>query len=162
MPDSTSQTVKQTSTGQRTEARWYIPEAMAAWFVPGLGHYLMGEKKRGIILLICISSLWFGGLLIGGPGIVNWHSQSAPIVRLGQYGLFQTFMFEWVRNNYMQPMPADITADEKPNNGRIAYRQSFNRLEEQGVLYAAIAGLMNVLAIIDVIHRRGPREGKDG
>ena len=143
-------------------ARWYVPEAMAAWFVPGLGHFLIGEKRRGIILLLCISSLWFGGLLLGGPGIVDWHSQSAPIVRIGQYGLFQTFAFEWFRKNYMTPVPADLKPGELAADSlTIHYRQSFNRLEEQGVLFAAIAGMLNIMALLDVVHRSPPGSGSD-
>lgn len=136
--------------------RWNVPEAMATWFVPGLGHYLIGEKKRGLILFVCISSLWFGGLFIGGPGVIDWYSQSVPIVRKGQYGLFQTFAFEMVRTRYMQPVAPGMTPADMNQPGRIGYRPSLNRLEEQGVLYASVAGLLNVLLIIDVVHRGGP------
>lgn len=148
------------STPSRTDddasgGQWNVPEAMATWFVPGLGHYLIGEKKRGVILFVCISMLWFGGLLIGGPGVVDWYSQSVPIVRKGQYGLFQTFAFEMVRTRYMQPVPPGMSADEVGRTGRITYRPSLNRLEEQGVLYASVAGLLNILLILDVVHRGG-------
>lgn len=146
------------STSSRTETtagRWNVPEAMATWFVPGLGHFLIGEKKRGAIFFVCISMLWFGGLLIGGPSVIDWYSQSVPIVRKGQYGLFQTFAFEMVRTRYMQPVPPGMSTDEISRPGRIAYRPSLNRLEEQGVLYASVAGLLNILLIIDVVHRGG-------
>ena len=142
-----------TSKTPESGARWYVPEAMATWFIPGLGHYLIGEKRRAIILFSCITLLWVSGLLIGGPGVIDWNSTSAPIVRRGQYGLFQSFAFEWYRKRYMLVVPAGLAAGELPKTSKILYRQSFNRLEEQGVLFIAIAGMLNIMAVIDVVHR---------
>lgn len=129
---------------------------MAGWFVPGLGHVLIGETRRGLILGACILSLWIGGLLIGGPGVIDWHSTTAPIVRKGQYGLFVTLGFEWLRNRYLVEISPRQTVSA--GSGRIGYRPSYNRVEEQGVLFVALAGLLNIIVIIDLIHRSGDLE----
>ena len=41
------------------------------WLCPGLGHVLMGDVRRGLILGITIWGLFLSGLLIGGVGVVD-------------------------------------------------------------------------------------------
>jgi hypothetical protein len=42
-----------------------------AWAVPGLGHFLIGQKARGFLFMICIHGLFAAGLLIGGIRVIN-------------------------------------------------------------------------------------------
>ena len=45
--------------------RWRPGAAALAWLLPGLGHLALGERQRGLVLLVAISALYSAGLLIG-------------------------------------------------------------------------------------------------
>ncbi|MFW6032866.1 MAG: DUF6677 family protein, partial [Phycisphaeraceae bacterium] len=60
-----------TASNSDVHLRWNPTSALAGWLVPGLGHLLLGEKRRGIILLVTILALWVGGLLLGGVGVID-------------------------------------------------------------------------------------------
>ncbi|MCG8512167.1 MAG: hypothetical protein MI741_23365 [Rhodospirillales bacterium] len=146
--------------------QWYPLEAVAGWVVPGLGHILLGERRRGLILMICIAGLWFSGVLIGGLGVVDWKKPNAPFLWFGQAFVAPTFAANWMINNqrFGPIIPEDPLPPDDISNDASTYRPSFNRVEEQGVLYTAIAGLLNLMALIDVIYRdpRSPRYRKPG
>ncbi len=57
---------------QSADVQWNITAAIAAWVCPGLGHLLLGQIKRGIILMITIGVLWTGGLALGGIDVIDW------------------------------------------------------------------------------------------
>src|SRR5689334_6624988 len=46
------------------ESQWRLDAALAAWVVPGLGHYLLGEGRRAAILFVCIMIPWIWGFLL--------------------------------------------------------------------------------------------------
>lgn len=138
-------------------SRWHLTAALAAWLVPGLGHYLLGQRRRGLILAVSIGLLWLGGLLIGGVGAID--RTAHPAWFLGQMLVSPSVIVEYYHVRLRtagrdEPMPG-----EDP-----AYRPSFARTNEQGVLYTALAGMLNLLAVIDVLYRdpRDPRNPRHG
>lgn len=44
---------------------------LAAWFLPGLGYWILGQKVRALTVGICIIGLFLGGLLLGGIRIIE-------------------------------------------------------------------------------------------
>lgn len=121
--------------------RWNFLAAIAAWAVPGLGHYLLGQPKRGVILLISIGLLWTAGLLVGGISVID--RQDHPAWYLGQMLLAPSVAVNYVHQYLPEPMPGPSPA----------YTPSIARVQEQGILYTALAGLLNLLAILDVLYR---------
>ena len=115
---------------------WHIGAALAAWLLPGLGHYLIGERQRGLIIGITIMVLWLAGLFIGGVSVIDTSAA-------WQWFIAQGCMApSWLTNFYVQGA-----------RGTEGFEASFGRVAEQGILYTAMAGLLNVLAIIDVAYR---------
>ncbi len=138
--------------------RWNPLEAVFAFLLPGLGHVLLGEVKRGLIIGGFTLALFFGGLLLGGIAIVDRDAPNPPFVRVFQVFLAPTWAAEWVREHHLVAAPrtqgsALLFAEDPPLTAR-TYTPSFGRMEEQGVLYTAVAGLLNVMAIVDVLYRR--------
>jgi len=147
----------QNANSQRPQ--WHPLEAVAGWVAPGLGHILLGERRRGIILMVCISGMWLGGVLVGGMGVVDWQRPNAPFLWFGQAFIAPTLAANWAINRTAGPLiPLDQTPLDDADNA-LSYRPSFNRVEEQGVLYTAIAGLLNLMAVIDVLYR-DPRSAR--
>lgn len=126
------------------EGRWNIAAAVAGWAVPGLGHYLLGQRRRGGILLAAIGLLWLGGLLLGGISVIDHREH--PAWFLGQMLMAPSVLVDsfhqHLRDHFGVPLPHSA-----------AYEPSFGHVNEQGTLYTALAGLLNLLAVLDVLYR---------
>ncbi len=75
---------------------------------------------------------------------------SIPQIMMGPLDV----LCDWFSVSASQPLDAD-----KPSLGPIGAR-SHARLNELGVLYTAVAGMLNLLAILDSSHRAGHTEAK--
>jgi Family of unknown function (DUF6677) len=133
---------------------WNLHAAVAGWLVPGLGHWVLGQRKRAVILAVTIVSLWLAGWLISGVSGFDRHDHFAWF--LGQSLIAPSIGVEWWHERIKPPRG---TPD--PNDTDVAYEPSYGRVSEQGILYTALAGLLNLLAIMDVVycdaeHRRRP------
>ena len=115
-----------------------------AWVLPGMGHFALGERQRGIVLFVSISVLWVAGLLIGGVGVCD--REARPFWYMGQMLVAPT----WGVNSYNQSLKQRSSYPPLPNRP-YDYEPSFGHVNEQGVLYTALAGLLNLLAMIDVV-----------
>lgn len=140
------------SNAPKHQAQFNPLAALAAWLVPGLGHVLIGERRRGLILMSTILALWLAGTLIGGISVFDrvqhqfWY--------LGQMLIAPSIVLEITHNHVLREGPG---IDPDPRTDPI-FVPSYGRVNEQGVLYTALAGLLNLLAIIDVVYREpGPR-----
>lgn len=134
--------------------RWNFIAAVAAWLLPGLGHALvLGEKRRGGILAASIGVLWLSGFIIGG--ISSFDHVDHPAWFLGQMLMAPSvgadMALQRLKQGHTVPLP-----DQNP-----AYEPAFGRVSEQGILYTALAGLLNLLAIMDVLYRDGRRHRLD-
>jgi hypothetical protein len=124
-----------------------------AWIVPGLGHVLIGEKKRGIIVGVTLLSMFIAGLLIGGIDVVDrrndflWYCGEVLIgplaVAVDQYHA-SLDTYDRPTHRYIPPSPTD---NPRP------YSVSLGRVNELGTLYCTLAGVLNLLAILDLIGR---------
>jgi hypothetical protein len=127
---------------------------LLTWICPGLGHIALGQVRRGLILAVAINGLFLSGLLIGGVGVVDYSLNRAWF--LGQMFNGPAVALEVVRSKSMMVHPnANIGSDDylgTPENPN-AYEPSFGRPNEIGILYAAIAGLLNLLIFYDVLDR---------
>lgn len=134
---------------------WHPVAALAAWLVPGLGHVMIGQAPRGAIIGITIATLWLSGILIGGIGVLD--RTVHPAWFLGQMLTAPSIVGDFVLQRHLKP--AYIDPDMQQAAGRTtSYEPSFGRVREQGILYTALAGLLNLLAILDVIYRDPPPE----
>jgi len=127
--------------------------AIAAWLLPGLGHVLIGQRRRGYVLMTVILSLWVGGLLIGGVTVIdrvhretgqrNWwyigQCLLAPSVAVDT-------LHQFLKRTQPKPEPA-FEGERRP-----LYEPAYGSPMEQGTLYTALAGLLNLLCILDVCY----------
>jgi len=126
-------------------SQWYPGAAAGAWLIPGLGHVLLGERLRGLTIGLTIGLLWLTGLLVGGVCVIDRDEHPAWFV--GQVMTAPSLVADFVLRTYLKP------GYRPPGEGPSSYEPSFGRVNEQGILYTALAGLLNLLAILDVVHR---------
>ena len=122
---------------------WEFPlAAILAWLVPGAGHFYLGLRKRAVLLFIAIELTFFIGLYIGTLRIVN-PAQSM-------------FWFLAQILTGLNTIVAYLFSTTLPNlypgsKETVIYDWSYN----MAVLYTVVAGLLNLLAVLDTIVRAG-------
>ncbi len=110
-----------------------------AWIVPGAGHYMLKEKKRSIIIFTTIVLTFVIGLYVGSIGVIN------PVDAKAWY-------LAQIMNSPMVAALGHLTSTD-PEKYRV-----FGRPNEIGQYYTSIAGLLNLLCIINAVylaHLRG-------
>lgn len=132
--------------------------ALLAMVFPGAGHIFLGEAKRGVLLMIGVLGLFFGGVFIGGIDVID--SKEDRIWFVGQAFIGPlTFAADYYHQNKIKVSgrsgPRSALPDENPRN-----EKSLGKMNEIGTLYVTIGGMLNLIIILDAgFHRRWP-EGK--
>ena len=132
---------------------WNIPAAVAAWVFPGLGHAMSGELKRGAVLAVSIGLLWIAGLGIGGISVIEGRTASGQVRPwfFGQMLIAPSLLVEYTHDRYRAQYGGQ---EPEPDPARpTLYEPSYGKPYEIGTLYTALAGLLNLLAIVDVVYR---------
>jgi hypothetical protein len=109
--------------------------ALAGWFVPGAGHVIIGERARGIIIFLTVVALFGGGIYIGSIGVVD-------SVNAGP----------WYIGQMLTSPLVSLIAKINPTVGGLPAYPSYGRPFEIGQIYTTIAGLLNLLCIINATY----------
>lgn len=140
----------------------FRPAALvAAVVLPGLGHIIGGERTRGLLIAAGVLGLFFGGLFIGGIDVVD--SKEDRVWFFGQALVGPVaFGVDWVHQSQFKVIdPATKQLRSAyPDEGRDANgmavkggkppnRKSLNKVNDLGTLYATIAGMLNLVCILD-------------
>lgn len=124
------------------DVRTFQPLAgILAWVVPGLGHYVLGQRVRGIRIFAGMALLIFGGLFIGGVDTVDSKNDSLWFMAQACAGPV-VLGVDVINQKYVKELPA---ADQ------IAWR-SLGHVNSAGTLFIALAGLLNVVVILDALY----------
>ncbi len=118
-----------------TESRSAVNPFLAGvlgWIVPGLGHFVMGRRAKATLFFALIVGLFLAGWLLSARRDVyfesgRWHA----LVQLGIGPLM--YLISLVGR-----------APENPNMTSMTYFEIFQ-------LYTMVAGLLNVLVIMDAV-----------
>lgn len=139
-----------------------IVPMIAACVLPGLGHVLGGERVRGVCVGAGVLGLFFGGMLIGGIDAVD--SREDRIWFLGQALVGPVaFGVDYLHQNHFkvidptthQLRSAYPTEGRDPKTGVAVPGgtppnvKSVGKMNELGTLFATVAGMLNVIAVID-------------
>lgn len=128
-----------------------------AWLVPGGGHYLLAERRRAAVIFVAITLMFVAGLYVGSVGVVDpihakpWYvaqvMNSPAVMLLGSH----------VANVHQQAQQERMEGREVTT---VPY-QVYGRAGEIGQIYTSIAGLLNLLCIVNAVylaHQRALRE----
>jgi hypothetical protein len=119
-----------------------------AWLVPGGGHYALGERKRGVVIFVTILLTFLVGLYAGSIGVIDplgaraWYFAQAinsPVVML-------------VGTHVASVQREADRATAEGRTPRIAPYRVYGRPNEIGQIYTSIAGLLNLLCIVNAIY----------
>ena len=116
---------------------------LLAWLVPGLGHIFVGARKRGLIILVTITATFWTGVAIGGAG-ATVYPQRRKLWFMAQLLTGSHSMVAYaLHNRVLRALPA---TDPPP---LLASWKSV----DIAVHYTGIAGLLNLLVILDAMAR---------
>lgn len=106
---------------------------LAALAIPGLGHAVLGLPKRGMFIALGVLGLLMMGVLIGGLDAVD-----------SRYDRWWFFA-----QSLAGPVTLGIDSLHQMLRDDQQVIQGVGRMNELGMLAGALAGLMNLIAIID-------------
>jgi hypothetical protein len=116
---------------------------LLAWLVPGAGHLALGKTRHAIVIFVTIGLTLCIGLYIGSIGVIN------PVGAKPWY-------VAQVMNT-----PAVAALGQLSRGGNYPV---FGRPNEIGQIYTSIAGLLNLLCIVNAVylsHLRGIEDDGD-
>jgi len=122
-----------------------------AWVVPGLGHFMLGQRIRSIRILAGMCVLILGGLLIGGIDAVDSKNDGLWFIAQVCAGPI-VLGIDVLNQQYVHNLSPEA---------QIPWR-SLGHVNSLGTLYIALAGLMNVVVILDAVYpvRRDERHAR--
>lgn len=137
---------------------------VAALVIPGLGHVFLGQFRRGILVGFGVLGLFFAGILVGGIDAVDSKEDSLWFIAQAPTGVV-AFGANYIHQNVFKGVdPSSRAARRMPNPGESINakgiivpggdppaQRSLARVHEMGILFTAVAGLLNVLAAIDAM-----------
>ncbi len=115
-----------------------IVVGLPAWAVPGGGHFIIKERKRGIIIFVTVTLTFLAGLYVGSIAVIDrehakpWYAaqiMTSPVVGL-------------IANT----VEMSVTEDNKPKY------VSYGRSHDVGQIYTSVAGMLNLLCIISAVY----------
>jgi hypothetical protein len=112
---------------------------LLAWLVPGAGHLAINEKRRAIVIFAAVVLTFMAGLYVGSIGVID------PVGSKPWY-------VAQIMNSPMVAVLGRVSA----GGGYPVYA----RPNEIGQIYTSIAGLLNLLCIVNAIYMAHLQEMK--
>ncbi|MHC4264770.1 MAG: DUF6677 family protein [Planctomycetota bacterium] len=116
---------------QQKHTLFLIFVGMSGWLIPGVGHFILKEYKRAVIIFVTIILTFCLGLYIGSVGVVD------PI---GSW--------PWFIAQFMVSPTVSFIGEYTAAVGYPAY----GKPNEIGQIYTSTAGLLNLLSIVNAVY----------
>jgi hypothetical protein len=124
--------------GRRGDARGVLTGVFLGWLLPGAGHVWHGHVRRGLLLFALVGGLFAAGCVLTGGRVVTFDEN--PFYYIGQTGSGLTLGVQaWLSANGGPPRSVDYLP-----------------LVDPGLLYMSIAGLLNLLLVLNLFDLRKP------
>ncbi len=116
---------------KETHFLFLLTVGLFSWLIPGGGYFLLKEKKRAIIIFAAITLTFCTGLYIGSIGVIDPVGSKFPYA--GQL--------------ISSPVVAIIGYHTSGGGYNV-----YGKPREIGQLYTGLAGMLNLLCIINAIY----------
>ena len=112
--------------------------AVMAYVFPGLGYAARGEVTRGALVCAGVMLLFLGGMLLGGIDVVDKRDDRWWFLLQAGTGP-AAFVMDWVNQTQLK------------NPGTGESHRSLSHVNEIGSLAVAMAGMLNIIAVVDCL-----------
>lgn len=124
-----------------------------ACLFPGLGHWYLDSFRRGALICLGVMGLFVGGMFIGGIDVVDRREDKWWFVLQAGVGPTAFLVNRW-HDQHRRPDAGRSAGLSAPAaSGGLVVTKSLGRVNEVGSLFAAMAGLLNLIAVIDAFWR---------
>jgi hypothetical protein len=132
--------------------------ALAAWLLPGAGYWLIGQRIRAFTVGVTILAIFVLGILISGIRVVQAPDLSGPGNPVQQVLARPWFIGQVL----IGPVGIGAAYISSELAASPTYRaiEAKARLAEIGTLYTAVAGMLNLLTLIDASYRAAAHGAK--
>ena len=135
--------------------------ALCGWLVPGLGYWIQGLRKRGLTAGIAILLLFTLGVFIGGIRVIDvpgYRGAEQVVTPDGQWALTSrpvpTLLDKpWYLGQILAGPVTLAASYGSIEAAEAGYPKGTAHVAEFGTLFAAVAGMLNLLTIIDAAGR---------
>jgi len=103
---------------------------IAGWWIPGAGHLIIGEPKRAAIIFFSILFAFVLGIWLGSIAVID---AGTP----------------WY---WAQMLNSPAVAYLAHLSGSVYHLDSFGKPREMGEIYTAIAGMLNLLCVVNAVY----------
>lgn len=134
---------------------------LGACIFPGLGHMLNGEVRRGVCVAAGIMGLFLSGLLVGGISTIDAKENRPWFLGQALVGP-SSFLVDYIHQSHFKvidPVTKQLRSPypgegRGPNGvavtpGTPTYTKSIGKMNELGTLFTTVAGMINVIVILD-------------
>ena len=129
------------------ESRPIALAPVLAWLLPGLGHWWIGERLRGVIFFVVLTVTFWGGVAIGGV------RTTVTPVENGAWIAAQLCMGPQALGAlYLSHRQIEVAKARQQEPYRALWPAS-----SISVVYAGVAGMLNLLVILDALARADVR-----
>ncbi len=111
---------------------------LAAWALPGAGHFLIKERRRAIIIFVTIAATFLIGLQVGSIGVID------PV------GAKPWYIAQMLASPAVG-LVGHVTETSVTETGQRRY-ESYGRASDVGQIYTSVAGLLNLLCILSAVY----------
>lgn len=133
-----------------------IPAVAAfwAWLIPGAGHLYQRRYRKAALFSLCVFSTYFLGMVIGGGKVVyaKWDMDEKRWPFCCQIGA-GAVTFPAVLQAYRETKRQSVLWNgfmAPPNRFKLSdWNKEYAAAFDLGTLYTMVAGLMNILIVLD-------------
>lgn len=118
--------------------------AVLAWLIPGLGHWYLGYRDRAVIIFVTVVVTFWGGVALGGVRSTFNVQENGPWLAAQLCTGPQAIVGLMAAKSLPKPPPGSTLVDR--------YEASYPSADI-AVVYSGVAGLLNLLVIIDAVAR---------
>ena len=122
--------------------------AFLAWVLPGLGHWYLGHRHRAIIFFVTTTVTFWAGVAIGGVRSTITPSENGPWIAAQLCAGPQSLVALYWSVQIDERVKRDLNPEKELSKYRASWPAS-----NISVVYAGVAGLLNLLVIIDALAR---------
>lgn len=133
-----------------------------AVLLPGLGHVMSRQVRRGVLAGAGVLGLFFGGILVGGIDVIDYKEDRVWFIGQALVGPL-AFGVDYIHQNNFKVIDPETGKRRSafPDEGRDPAtgkavaggtppnRKSIAKMNELGTLAATLAGMLNFIVILD-------------
>jgi TM2 domain-containing membrane protein YozV len=154
-------------TRQKQSSSIPVLAVLLACAIPGAGHVYLGRAKRGIIIFLTITALFWSGVGVGG--VLTVDSQKERWWFVAQMLTGVNGLAAWQRQKRTYKALANVegeTIDDKAVKAGLGRIELVTPAETVARAYSGVAGLLNLMCIFDalmlsIMGARGEPQPKD-